>query len=156
MEALEQFLCNYKKLFHFVEAAGGVVRDAEGHLLFIWKRSRWDLPKGKVESSETPPESAQREIIEETGLVDIALERFLMETHHIYAEKGQWVFKTVYWYLFRHPGVRPTVAVQTEEGIERYIWSKPTEVPFLYPQSYGTIRQVIEKVLTDALPTTPG
>jgi hypothetical protein len=29
-------------------------------------------------------------------------------------------------------------------------------VPFLYPQSYGTIREVIEKVLTDVLPAASG
>jgi hypothetical protein len=52
--------------------------------------------------------------------------------------------------------VRPPVQVQAEEGIERYLWAKPSEVPFLYPHSYGTIREVIEKVLSDVLPAASG
>jgi len=155
-QALEGFFASYQKTFQTIEAAGGVVRDAEGHLLFIWKRQRWDLPKGKVEATETPEESARREVSEETALTELHLLRYLLDTYHIYQERGNWMFKTVHWYLFETPGVRPPVQVQAEEGIERYVWVKPSEVPFLYPKSYGTIRQVIEKVLTDVLPAASG
>ena len=155
-QALESFFTSYQKTFQGITAAGGVVRDTEGHLLFIWKRQRWDLPKGKVEPFETPEESARREVSEETGLTELRLIRYLLETYHIYQERGSWMFKTVHWYLFETPGTRPPVQVQAEEGIERYIWAKPSEVPFLYPHSYGTIREVIEKVLTDVLPAASG
>lgn len=155
-EALESFFESYQKTFQTLLAAGGVVRDMEGNILFIWKRQRWDLPKGKVEPPETPEESAQREVMEETGLMELRLIRYLMETYHIYQERGAWIFKTVRWYLFETPGVRPPVQVQAEEGIERYLWAKPSEVPFLYPHSYGTIREVIEKVLSDVLPAASG
>ncbi len=155
-EALDNFFETYRKTFRNLIAAGGAVRDARGNILFIWKRQKWDLPKGKVESHETPEESAQREIREETGLTELRLVRYLMETYHIYQERGEWLFKTVHWFLFETGGMEPPVQVQAEEGIERYLWAKPAEVPFLYPQSYGTIREVIEKVLTDVLPAASG
>jgi 8-oxo-dGTP pyrophosphatase MutT (NUDIX family) len=155
-EALNNFFEAYRKTFHNLVAAGGAVRDERGNILFIWKRQKWDLPKGKVEPHETPEESAQREIREETGLSELRLVRYLMETYHIYQERGDWIFKTAHWFLFETAGVQPPVQVQAEEGIERYLWAKPSEVPFLYPQSYGTIREVIEKVLTDVLPAASG
>ncbi len=155
-QALESFFESYQKTFQSIRAAGGVVRDEAGHLLFIWKRQRWDLPKGKVEPTETPEESAQREITEETGLNELRLVRYLLDTYHIYHERGAWMLKTVHWYLFETCGVRPPVKVQADEGIERAVWAKPSEVPFLYPQSYGTIQEVIEKVLNDVLPAASG
>ncbi len=135
----------------------GAVRDERGNILFIWKRQKWDLPKGKVEPHETPEESAQREIREETSLSELRLVRYLMETYHIYQERGEWIFKTVHWYLFETPGVQPPVQVQSRgRRLSGICGAKPSEVPFLYPQSYGTIREVIEKVLTDVLPAASG
>jgi len=99
-EALNNFFETYRKTFHNLVAAGGAVRDERGNILFIWKRQKWDLPKGKVEPHETPEESAQREIREETGLSELRLVRYLMETYHIYQERGDWIFKTAHWYLF--------------------------------------------------------
>lgn len=60
-----------------VVAAGGVVWRPVGtdvgavEVAVIWRdrRADWSLPKGKVEGSETPLETALREVHEETGLV---------------------------------------------------------------------------------------
>ena len=56
------------------ESAGGVVFDADGRVAIVLQRDRearlrWTLPKGKLESGETPTQAAQREVYEETGLV---------------------------------------------------------------------------------------
>lgn len=150
--ALEAFWRAYQAEFVLVLAAGGVVLDKADNLLFIFKRGHWDLPKGKCEPNEEPEEAALREIIEEIGLSGLTLQYFLMKTYHIYQERGQYVLKTVFWYLFRHPDLKPPVQVEVEEGIERHQWVAPSEVPFLYTQSYGTVRDVIEKVLRDVLP----
>ncbi len=150
--ALEAFWRAYQEEFVAISAAGGVVLDAVDNLLFIFKRGHWDLPKGKCEPDEKPETAALREIMEETGLEGITLQYFLMKTYHIYQERRQYLLKTVFWYLFRHPSTQPSARVQAEEGIEMYRWVAPSEVPFLYTQSYGTIRDVIEKVLRDVLP----
>lgn len=56
----------------FVKAAGGLVwRETEaGPQLLVIHRERyddWSLPKGKLESGESWPDAARREVAEETG-----------------------------------------------------------------------------------------
>lgn len=152
-DAIQRFWEEYRRTFQVVEAGGAVVVDGEGSILFIWRRGRWDLPKGKGEAGESLPMTAQRELREETGLECGPPERYLLTTHHIYAEKGKYVLKDTHWYLFRCAAVRPPVAVQTDEGIDDYRWVPPAEVPFIYPQSYGTIRDLIEYALQGVLST---
>ncbi|MBN8988618.1 MAG: NUDIX hydrolase [Rhizobiales bacterium] len=63
-----------------VLAAGGIVlRQAETPLVAIVrlrKRDEWVLPKGKLDSGETPRAAAEREVNEETGH-DVAVHEFL-------------------------------------------------------------------------------
>ncbi|MCS7153342.1 MAG: NUDIX domain-containing protein [Bacteroidia bacterium] len=151
-EAIQHFWEGYKATFHNIFAGGAVVMDAGGQILFIWRRGRWDLPKGKGEPNEPLELTAQRELKEETGLDCGKPERFLTSTYHIYAEGGQYILKQTHWYLFKCPLVAPDIHVQADEGIQGYKWVPPHEVPFLYPQSYGTIRDVIEHVLREIRP----
>ncbi|MCX7606227.1 MAG: NUDIX domain-containing protein [Bacteroidia bacterium] len=155
-EAIAAFWQQYKQTFENVLAAGAVVVEGRGDILFIWRRGHWDLPKGKVELQEAPEEAARRELEEETGLICGSAERFLTCTYHIYMENERAFLKEVRWYLFRCSTVRPVVEVQKEEGIQSYKWVSPSEIPFLYPQSYGTVRDVIEYVLKDVLPSASG
>lgn len=150
-EAIQSFWQQYRATFENVLAAGAVVVEGEGNLLFIWRRRHWDLPKGKVEPTEPPEEAARRELAEETGLTCAYLDRFLTQTYHIYTEGQQVFLKEVRWYLFRCDDRHPPVQVQQEEGIQDYRWVAPSEVPFLYPHSYGTVQDVIEHVLRDVL-----
>src|SRR5690554_5984639 len=43
---------NFQNHFKYLEAAGGVVKNQKGKILFIYRLARWDLPKGKVRSEE--------------------------------------------------------------------------------------------------------
>lgn len=151
-EAIQRFWESYQRTFLSVRAGGAVVIDGEGDMLFIWRRGRWDLPKGKGEPNEPIEITAQRELREETGLDCGAPERPLARTYHIYAENGQYILKETHWFLFRCGAVRPPIQVQEEEGIQGYKWVSPQEVPFLYAQSYGTIRDMIEHVLREIRP----
>src|SRR3954451_12236012 len=54
-------------------SSGGVVVDARGCVALIRERdrrgrSRWTLPKGRVDAGETPEVAALREVYEESGL----------------------------------------------------------------------------------------
>lgn len=53
-----------------VQAAGGIVRDADGRFAVVHRphRADWSLPKGHLEGDETHAEAAVREVFEETGL----------------------------------------------------------------------------------------
>ena len=76
------------KQFPVIEAAGGLVERTDNKLLFIFRNNKWDLPKGGVEKKELIIEAAQREVIEETGVSDLIVQKQLSETFHIF-KKGK-------------------------------------------------------------------
>ncbi len=41
-------LSSFLSLFKIIEAAGGFVKNEKGECLFIYRRGKWDLPKGKI------------------------------------------------------------------------------------------------------------
>ena len=47
-DPLKEFL----KPFTLISAGGGVVRNPKGRILFIKRKGKWDLPKGKLETGE--------------------------------------------------------------------------------------------------------
>jgi len=47
--------------------AGGLVTNENNELLMIFRRGKWDLPKGKADEGETVEACALREVEEETG-----------------------------------------------------------------------------------------
>src|SRR6476660_2723227 len=66
-EDFEKLKKAFFKHFQVIEAAGGIVQNEKKELLFIFRRGKWDLPKGKMEQNEDPETCAAREIEEETG-----------------------------------------------------------------------------------------
>lgn len=81
------FLERCKKIMPYIAACGGLVQNDKQEILFIYRRKKWDLPKGKLDKGETLEECAIREVMEETGAKNIALENLRLETFHIYIEK---------------------------------------------------------------------
>ena len=55
--------------------AGGIVLGDSGTIALVRRRSEtlWFFPKGHVEEGETPEETAEREILEETGIQNLEL-----------------------------------------------------------------------------------
>ena len=49
-----------KSLCTLVEAAGGVVKNKQGEILFIFRRGKWDLPKGKIQADKRTGGKADR------------------------------------------------------------------------------------------------
>ena len=56
-----------------IQAAGGLVNNEKDEILMIFRRGKWDLPKGKLDKGETLEECAVREVEEETGLKKLQL-----------------------------------------------------------------------------------
>jgi ADP-ribose pyrophosphatase YjhB (NUDIX family) len=134
--------------FKIIEAAGGLVHDDKSHYLCIFRRGKWDLPKGKLDKGETPAKAAVREVQEETGLHDIGLEKHLINTYHIYKIKRKLVLKFTYWYLMKNMGNGKLIP-QTSEDIEKAVWLKPSNIKELTGNMFGSVKDVFlsEKVI---------
>ena len=142
---LRQLMRDFFSLFRYLEAAGGLVLNTSGEALLIFRMGKWDLPKGKIDPGETPPQTALREVREETGLQQLNLRQTLGETLHTYRLKGQRVLKRTYWYLMDTPDMDLTP--QTEEAIERAEW---VDLPNFFkqePDCYQSIRTIIDDFL---------
>ncbi len=119
-EDVKSMYADFKGLFRFLRAAGGVV-EAEGKIAVIKRHGVWDLPKGKIETGEKKKPAARREITEEIGLELLSIEAKLGSTYHVYRDsKDRRVLKKTHWYRFS--GAMTELVGQQEEGIEEALW----------------------------------
>jgi 8-oxo-dGTP pyrophosphatase MutT (NUDIX family) len=132
------------KQFHPVSAAGGLVVNGNHEILLIFRRGKWDLPKGKREGNEPLELCAQRETKEETGLADLTLQKFLITTYHTYADKKRIVLKDTHWYLYSVDGA-PPLTPQTEEDILKAEWVDPARLEDYTSNTYLLIRDVLKE-----------
>lgn len=120
---VETLWSDFQACFKVLEAAGGVVRNADNELLVFFRRGFWDLPKGKIDPGESPEEAAVREVKEETGLVNVQLGTLILHTYHTYEMKGNRVLKKTWW--FNMTTTDTELVPQTEEDIEDIRWVEP-------------------------------
>jgi 8-oxo-dGTP pyrophosphatase MutT (NUDIX family) len=133
---------DFLKQYHLIVAAGGLVKNDKGKILMIFRRGKWDLPKGKLDKNESLEVCADREIKEETGLTHLVFQKILITTYHTYVEKKEQILKETHWFQFAAPGnqqVRP----QTEEDITSIEWVDPEELPKYTQNSYQLIKDVL-------------
>ena len=140
---LQRLWTDFQKIYKLVTAAGGVVFNPEGKVLMIHRRGSWDLPKGKMDPGETPPETAVREVQEETGLRQITLGPHLLDTWHTYEMKGKRVLKTTHWYQMQTTDNQ--LVPQTEEDIEQAVWADLDAFLAAPNDVYGNILDVLKK-----------
>jgi 8-oxo-dGTP pyrophosphatase MutT (NUDIX family) len=140
------------KKFLLVQAGGGLVRNDEGGLLFIFRRSKWDLPKGKLDKGETLERCAIREVEEETGLKDVRTEGPLLVTYHTYDESGKHFLKETHWYRMKAPGKQPMVPQQAEQ-ITEIRWVGENELPKFIANTYPSIVDVINAATAGPVPS---
>lgn len=127
-----------------IQAGGGVVINEKEQVLMIYRREKWDLPKGKLDPDETIVECAIREVMEETGLKFITLEKKLITTVHEYTEKSQLIQKETHWYLMHaSTDTNQTLIPQIEEGIEKIEWVDKKDINRYLQNSYPTIQKVL-------------
>lgn len=127
-----------QRIYRPVEAAGGIVTNPEGAVLVMFRRRRWDLPKGKIEETETPESAALREVTEETGLSHIRLGEKLIRTWHGYEMQGEKLLKETHWFRIAFTGTELTVP-QIEEDITDIQWISPENLSKYMPYSYPNL-----------------
>jgi 8-oxo-dGTP pyrophosphatase MutT (NUDIX family) len=125
-----------------VQAAGGLVSNEKGGVLLMFRRGKWDLPKGKLDPGETLEACALREVREETGLIHLELKRFLMITRHEYKERGSLILKESHWWLMQSNSNQKLVP-QVEEDITVVRWFDPSELKIALANTYPTISDVM-------------
>lgn len=135
----EEILKKFTKKIPKEVAAGGVVTNKEGKVLFIYRNDKWDLPKGKLEKGESIEKCALREVEEETGVKNLKLENFLRITYHIFKKNGEYRLKEVHWYAMR-TSYKGKLTGQKSEGIEKVKWKGPQKIHKALENSYTNIK----------------
>ena len=120
---------NFKK-----ETAGGLVINNQNELLLIFRKSLWDLPKGKLDLQETYECAALREVAEETGVIKnkLKLIKPLISTKYSSKKKNKKIIKTAKWFLMYYDNNDLTLIPDHEESITEAKWVSISELtPFL-------------------------
>lgn len=131
------------KHFKLVKACGGLVKNKAGEILLIFRRGKWDLPKGKLDDGETLQECALREVQEETGLMKIEIENEINTTYHTYVEFGKHILKESHWYSMlskENESLKP----QLEEDITEIRWVKKQDLKKYLDNIFPTIISVLK------------
>ena len=138
----ESLFRTFSQCFKNIAAAGGLVRNRENEMLVIFRRGKWDLPKGKLEKGETPEQAAVREVEEECGLEGIEILDLLETTFHIYQDAGDFILKKTCWYNMIYSGTTgPTPRIQ--EDITEAGWIKTAEMDKIFSNTYASIIEVL-------------
>lgn len=142
----DQLCRDFESHFTILEAAGGIVLNPEGQMLFIFRRGYWDLPKGKIDAGESREEAAAREVREETGLDQLEMGPLLATTHHTYRDgKGRRILKHTYWYRMESSGGR--LVPQAEEDIEQAVWMPLKDFLAGNRPVYRSILEMLKKIV---------
>lgn len=141
-EDVEALLKAFIKKFVLIKAAGGLVHTDDDHLLLIFRRGKWDLPKGKLDDNEDLETCAVREINEETGLEKIQIEKPLCVTYHTYHQDGKHILKESHWFLMKTPK-QINLIPQIEEDIDKCEWVPVDQVAPYMENTHASILDVV-------------
>jgi 8-oxo-dGTP pyrophosphatase MutT (NUDIX family) len=130
-------------MYRPIMAGGGLVYNEEGALLMIYRRGKWDLPKGKLDEGENIAECALREVSEETGLRQLRLGDKLSDSFHIYVQDGEQYLKQTVWYTMYGTST-DLLKPQKEENIMEARWVVEKELGTHASRSYEAIREVLK------------
>lgn len=135
----ETLLSQIRNQLVSVVAAGGVVINPRHEILFIYRRKRWDLPKGKLDPGESIEACAVREVREETGVQHPIILQPIIQTHHIYLEERLF-FKTTHWFLMSADETR--LRPQKIEGISKAMWIPQNNMQLQLNTTYESVRDI--------------
>jgi len=140
-EKLERFL---RKKLPVVEAAGGLVYNKKREILFIYRNSKWDLPKGGVKKGESYEEAAIREVEEETGVRNLEVRSFINKTYHVFKRNDTFKLKITYWYEM-YTEFKGELVPQLEEDIKKVKWKNFEKSQKALQESYENVKLLFPK-----------
>ena len=141
---LEKLKSAFFKHFILIKAAGGVVKNEAGDILFIFRRGKWDLPKGKLDDNETMEQCAAREVQEETGLQKLETGKLIKITYHTYEQFGKHFLKESHWFEMEAGGSEKLIP-QIEEDITEITWAKKEDLKKYLFNTFATIADVLKQ-----------
>jgi 8-oxo-dGTP pyrophosphatase MutT (NUDIX family) len=142
----KKLLKEFKEKFVTIKASGGIVTNKKNQILFIYRKGKWDLPKGKMEKNESKKESALREVIEETGVKKLKIINFFSTTFHLIKVKREYFLKETHWYTMKtkYDGkLKP----QKSEGIISAKWKTFDEALEIKKKTFRNIAIILTKYL---------
>jgi 8-oxo-dGTP pyrophosphatase MutT (NUDIX family) len=139
---LDELFRVFSSCFRYIEAAGGLVRNSSGEILFIKRFDKWDLPKGKIETRESAENTGLREVQEECGLRGLEIVSELQPTYHTYYEDKLPHLKKTRWFLMSYTGDQKPEP-QTEESITEIIWAGEKELKMVRKNTYPSILDIL-------------
>lgn len=134
----------FKSKIPVAKAAGGLVYNEKGEILFILRQGMWDLPKGHIEKKENKEDTAVREVEEETGVTGLKIDYKIGKTYHVFKRNGVYKLKQTVWYKM-DTNYNGETLPQEEEDIEAVAWIGPDKLAETLNNSYANIRLLFEK-----------
>lgn len=144
---LDELKTMFFKKFTPVKAAGGFVLNENKEVLMMFRRGKWDLPKGKMDRKESFEECAIRETEEETGLKNITLISPLITTYHTYHEGTRYILKETKWFRMKVNGEQKLMP-QAEEQITKLEWVGKNNLKNYMQNSFPSVKDVLETGFT--------
>jgi len=140
--SIDSIMQHLGSLYSTIQAGGGVVYNERGEILMIYRRGKWDLPKGKLDAGETIAECAVREVGEETGAKNLTLGEQICDTYHLYNERNKNYLKQSTWFRMTCAG-NPILTPQALEDIKDARWVSPHELLPYMGNTYEAIKDVL-------------
>jgi 8-oxo-dGTP pyrophosphatase MutT (NUDIX family) len=141
-EDIEAVMKAFKKKFVLIKAAGGLIHTKDDELLLIFRRGKWDLPKGKLDDGEELETCAVREVNEETGLENVKIEKPLCITYHTYHQDGKHILKESHWFLMKAKK-QTNLLPQLEEDIDKCEWVPVDQLTIYMENTHASILDVV-------------
>jgi len=140
----KKLIKRFKKKIKVVKAGGGVVRNANDETLFIYRRNKWDLPKGKKDKGECIEYTAIREVEEETGVRNLIISNFLMKTFHIFKKQNKYFLKETSWFNMttKYDG---ELSPQINEGISKVVWKNKLKLSRI-ENTFPNIKLILDQI----------
>ena len=136
----------FKSKIKVIFASGGIVENSKKQILFIHRKGKWDLPKGKAEKNETIRETALREVMEETGIKRLRIRKFYTNTFHLVRNNGLYFLKEISWFLM-YSDYEGKLIPQGEEGIKSVKWKNLKQVKKIKEKTFQNIKIILDEYL---------
>lgn len=139
-----QLWADFQKVHELLPAAGGIVFNAKDEFVAMYRRGFWDLPKGKIDNGESEMIAAVREVQEECGLQALTVIKPIITTWHTYPLKKRRILKPTSWFAMTTEDIE--LVPQTEEDIEKIIWTSKADFMQFCTPVYQSILEVIQAI----------